>query len=203
MKSTLYFVLILSLLLLINCKASQYFQSAFWPNFWADVFVAALFGIILNQFTDLLKTPKLSLVVKQDGFYRDTILLRADKNGKYVATVNFAIKNTGNKTIKTGEGYWNTYLDFKPKGKGFHYFVAGEPGHQRDLIRYSVYPNSFTDINDFQYDISINKEDLEKSHIPYMFQTDYGNFPRNIKWDLSTGGAPRDQFAFIKIELQK
>jgi hypothetical protein len=201
MRSLLIFILTSVILVLIYFKVPTNFQEAFWPNFWADLIVATIFGIIISQLTDLVKKPKLSLVVKQNGFYRDTILLTKEKNGLYTASFTFAIKNSGNKTLKGGEGYWNTYLDMRTVSSNFKYLVAGEPAHQRDLIRYSIYPKSSTDILDFKYDLSVKKEDVEKAFIPYMFQTDYGNFPKAIKWNPDTGAAPVHLFGKIKLIL--
>jgi hypothetical protein len=162
--------------------------------------VAAIFALAVGSFTDLVKKPKLSLVIKQNGFYRDTILLSLDTNGEYIASFSFAIKNAGTKAIKPGEGFWNTYIENSTWPSNFKYFVAGEPNHQRDEIRYSVYPKSHTDIIDFSYNLRIKKDLIKDAAIPYMFQTDYGNFPKNLKWDSNTGAAPRKDFAFINLE---
>jgi len=175
------------------------FLVAFWSSILSGLIVSLLIGFIVYQYTNIFKSPKLSFVVKQNGFYRDTILLSEGRQGNYEATFQFAIKNSGNQTINAGEGYWHLYI----KTDSPTIFSApGEQNHNRDLIQSQVYPGAYLDIN-FFYKLVVKKDDIGKAEIPYFFQTAYGNYPKTVKIDPKTGNVPWEDMDYIKFELPK
>ena len=172
------------------------FKVSFWSGILSGIVVSAIVGFVVYKFTGVFKSPELSFVVKQDGFYRDSILLTEEEKN-YKARFQFAIKNSGNLAIKTGEGYWHLYIDTTSPTI---FSAPEEQNHNRDLIRGTVYPGSFLDVN-FVYELTIKKEDLEKSKIPYFFGTDYGQYPKTAKIDKSTGKVMFKNMSFINFEL--
>lgn len=163
------------------------FQMAFWSALLSSLIISLAAAVWLNRATDLLRKPRLRLVVKQDGFYRDSVLLSKRSDGDYEASFHLAIRNDGNQTLRPGQGYWHTYI-LETEGKS-PFSVAGEKNHQRDLIKDSIYSNSFTDIG-HEWKFLIKKDKLKGSEIPYFFATDYGNFPKTVRMDSKTGIIP-------------
>jgi hypothetical protein len=172
------------------------FSHDFQVSFWSGLAVSAVVGFVVYQYTDLFKTPNLSFVVKQDGFYRDSILL--SEEGKYYrARFQFAIKNSGNKAVRANEGYWHLYID---SASSTLFSAPGESNHNRGLIDGTIYPGSFLDIG-IVYDLKMKKEDSAKNEIPYFFSTDYGQFPRTAKVDPHTGKIFFKDMGWIKYEI--
>jgi len=170
----------------------------FQVSFWSGIAVSAIIGFIVYQYTDVFKRPNLNFVVKQNGFYRNTILL-VEEGENYKARFQFAIKNNGNKIIKAGEGYWHLFIE---SSSSTRYSVPEEQNHSRDMIRGSVYPSSFLDI-DLIYELSIKKEDVTEKEIPYFFSTEYGQYPKTAKIDSKTGGVFYKNMNYIKFDLPK
>jgi hypothetical protein len=189
-------VAILGGLLIVWCKTPSSFQDAFWPNFWADMIVATVFGFALSIFMDLIKKPKLVLCVKQNGVYRSKILLVDAGNDTYKASFQFAIKNVGNRTFKKGEGYWYIYI-FSNKKTNFD--VPGDKYKKRQEIIYTIYPNSYIDL-DFTYDLEIKKSEIAKYRIPYLFETDHGYFPKNPRIDAQTAVVNTEDVGHLELE---
>lgn len=160
------------------------FQTAFWSAFLSSLIIALAAGFWLNRASDLFKKPMLRFVIKQNGLYRDTILLSQRHDGDYEASFYLAIRNDGTQTLKPGQGYWHTYI-LETEG-ATPFTVAGEKNHQRGLISDAVYPNSFTDIG-HEWKFLIKKDHLKGAEIPYFFSTDYGYFPRSVYVDSKTG----------------
>jgi hypothetical protein len=160
------------------------FQEAFWSNLLAGLIIAFMASLWINRATDFFKKPNLRLVVKQNGYYRDSILLSKRADGDYEASFRLAMRNDGNHTLRAGEGYWNTFI-LETEGKS-PFSVLGEENHQRDLIRDAVYPQSFTDLG-HEWKFKIQKEKLRDAEVPFFFSTDYGYFPQSVKMDSQTG----------------
>lgn len=183
---------------------SIFYSIDFWTNFLSSLISSALIALIsfyiINTFTPLFNRPDLKMIVKQDGIYRDTILLSENKNGDYEATFHFAIKNMGNKSIKSGEGYWHTYIKDENSSSPFGAF--GEKNHQRGSINGSIYPGSFFDLG-VAWNFIIKKEDLPNAEVPYFFSTDYGYFPSIIKLDKTTGEVNKKDMYKIGYEIKK
>lgn len=160
------------------------FQEAFWSNLLAGLLIALLASIWINRATDLFKRPKLRLVIKQNGYYRDSVLLSKRDDGDYEATFRLAIRNDGNQTIQAHQGYWHTYI---LESEGLSPFsVLGEKNHQRGLIEDAVYPKSFTDFG-HEWKFKIQKDNLKSADIPFFFSTAYGYFPKTVKINPKTG----------------
>ena len=174
------------------------FGHDFQVSFWSGIAVSVIVGFIVYQFTDIFKKPNLCFVVKQNGLYRDKILL-TEEGKNYKARFQFAIKNKGNKAIKSNEGYWHLYINtISPT----IFSVPEEQDHNRDLIQGTVYPGSFLDV-DIIYELTMKKEDVEKKRIPYFFSTDYGQYPKTAKIDSETGFILFKDMNFIEYELPK
>ena len=172
------------------------FGHDFQVSFWSGIAVSAVVGFVIYQYTDVFRSPNLSFVVKQDGFYRDTVLLTEDGDN-YKARFQFAIKNSGNKAIKTGEGYWHLYIN---TASSTPFSAPEEQDHNRDMIRGTVYPGSFLDIN-MVYELTMKKENVKE--IPYFFSTDYGQYPKTARTDPETGKVLFEDMRHIKYELPK
>lgn len=168
----------------------------FQVSFWSGIAVSVVVGFVVYQYTNVFKFPNLFFVVKQNGSYRDTILL-TDEGEIYTARFQFSIKNTGNKPIKSDEGYWHLYLKVNSPTI---FSAPEEDSHSRDIIKGTIYPGSFYDIN-LVYELKIKKEDLFKSEIPYFFSTDYGQYPKTAAVDQNTGTILFKNMGFIKFEL--
>ncbi|MFA6535804.1 MAG: hypothetical protein WCT25_00040 [Candidatus Paceibacterota bacterium] len=168
----------------------------FQVSFWSEVIVAAVVGFVVYQYTDVFKSPNLCFVVKQDGFYRDTILL-VENGDDYTARFQFAIRNSGNKALKAGEGYWHLYVN---TNLPTIFSVPEEHDHNRDLIRGTIYPGSFLDI-DLVYELKVKKEDIGEKEIPYFFSTDHGQYPAMAEIDPATGKVLFKNMGYIKFEL--
>jgi hypothetical protein len=184
---------------MIKFLLSHDFQTSFWSSILSGLIVSTIIGFIVYQYTNIFKSPELSFVVKQDGFYRNTILLTKNASGSYEANFQFAVKNSGNKTIEPGEGYWHLYVDTTSST------IFSDPGvsdHKRDIIQAPIYPNSFLDLN-FVYKLDIKKEDIETRKIPYFFKTIYGDYPNTAKMDSNTGKVLFKDMSFIGLELPK
>lgn len=160
------------------------FQEAFWSNLLAGLVIALFATFWINRATDLFKKPKLKFVVKQDGCYRDTILLSKGEDGDFEASFRLAIKNEGNQTLRAREGYWHTYILETEVRSPFS--VLGESNHQRGLIEDAIYPQSFTDFG-HEWRFKIPEDKLDSAYIPYFFATDYGYFPSMVRLDQGTG----------------
>lgn len=174
------------------------FLISFWSNFLSDILIALIVAFIINKFTDLFRKPNLKFVVKQGGIYKDKITISKNSEGDYEAVgVVFAIKNSGNQIIKAGEGYWHTYI----KSEISNFSAAGESHHQRDVLRYNVYPQSFTDL-EVSYNFLIKKEEEIRS-IPYFFQTDYGMFPKTMKMNQTNGTVILNKMGQLQFEVQE
>lgn len=171
----------------------------FLVSFVSSILVTVLITFFAYFNTTIFDKPKLTLVVKQNNVYRDKILLTDDLKGNYVASFQFAIKNSGRKTFNKEEGYWHIWLR---DSTGTAYDAPKEKNHKRDLINYPIYPDSFLDLN-FLYNLKIKKEDLLKEEIPYFFQTDYGNFPSYAKPDSKTGQIFSNKVGLLKFEIEK
>ena len=182
------------LLQIVDFILGHDFQVSFWSGIWVSVVV----GFFVYQYTDVFKLPKLSFVVKQNGFYRDSIFLSEDEKN-YKARFQFAIKNSGNKALKNNEGYWHLYLNtISPT----IFSAPEEQDHNRGMIDGTVYPGSFFDIN-LVYELEIKKEDLDKKKIPYFFSTDYGQYPKTAKINKKTGKVLWEHMGYINFELPK
>ncbi len=168
----------------------------FQVSFWSSIVVSALVGLVVYQYTDVFKSPNLSFVVKQNGFYRNTILLTADGEN-YKARFQFAIKNNGNKPLKSGEGYWHLYVQTDSPTQ---FSAPEEENHNRGIISGTIYPNSFLDIN-LVYELIIKKEDVRKREIPYFFSTDYGQYPKTAKLDPESGKVFLKDMNYIRFEI--
>jgi hypothetical protein len=184
---------------IIKFLLSHDFQISFWSSILSGLIVSGIIGFIVYQYTNIFKLPELGFVVKQNGFYRNKILLTKNIKGGYEASFQFAIKNSGNKTIEPGEGYWHLYLDTT---SNIVFSDPGEPNHKRDIIQAPIYPDSFFDLN-LVYKLDIKKEDLDKKKIPYFFQTIYGNYPKSVKMNSDTGQVLFKDMNFIQYELPK
>jgi hypothetical protein len=173
---------------------SSSFQVNFWSNLIADIIAGLAFLIVLNRVTDWFKSPVLRMVVKQDGFYRDTIVLSAREDGDYEATFVLSIKNEGNHILRADEGYWHAYMYAN------NVFSAnGEKNHQRDLIKAPVLPGYFLDITS-EYKLLVHKEDIKSASIPYFFATTYGYFPRSTKMEQQSGFTAFESMGKVKCE---
>ena len=168
----------------------------FQVSFWSGIAVSAVVTFVVYKYTDIFKKPNLGFVVKQNGLYRNTILLD-EQDEKYKARFQFAIRNSGNKAIKNHEGYWHLYLADKSPTI---YSAPEEIGHSRGMIEATIYPGSFLDIN-LVYELEIEKVHLEKSEIPYFFSTDYGQYPKTAILDQNTGLVLYKDMTHIKFEL--
>jgi hypothetical protein len=184
---------------ILNFLGRTDFQVAFWSTFLGTLIISLAAAFWLNRATDLFKKPKLTLVVKQNEFYRDTILLSERKDGDYEASFHLAIRNDGNQTLRSEQGYWHTYIT-ETEGKT-PFSVPGETNHQRDLIRESIYPHSFTDIG-FEWKFKIEKENLKGAEVPYFFSTEYGHFPETVSMDSKTGEILFAQMSKIGYEIE-
>lgn len=174
------------------------FSHDFQTSFWSGIAVSVIIGFVVYQYTDVFKSPDLIFVVKQKGFYRDTILLTEDGEN-YKARFQFAIKNKGNKAIKAAEGYWHLFIQTDTPSA---FSAPEEENHNRDIIRGSVYPGSFLDI-ELVYELLIKKVDVGTKEIPYFFSTDYGQYPKTARIDPKTGAVSFKNMAYIKFELPK
>ncbi len=183
----------------IFCQISEFILGHdFQVSFWSGIAVSAIIGFVLNKYTDIFKLPNLSFVVKQNGLYRNTILL-TDSGENFTARIQFSIKNDGNKSIKNNEGYWHLYLQVDSPTI---FSAPEEDSHSRGLIEGTIYPGSFYDIN-FVYELKIKKENLLKSEITYFFSTDYGQYPKMAVIDKDTGAVLFKNMGHIKFELPK
>lgn len=180
----------------VDFLLSPDFQVSFWSALFSGLIVSAVVAFIAYQYTDIFKSPNLSFVVKQGGHYRKTILLN-EEGENYKARFQFAIKNNGNKPVKNGQGYWHLYIDVKSPTI---FSAPEEIGHSRGPIDGTIYPGSFFDIN-LIYELSIKKDSVEKSEIPYFFNTDFGQYPRTATVDSSTGKVNFESMGHIKFEI--
>jgi hypothetical protein len=153
-------------------------------------------GFVIYQYTSIFKSPKLNFVVKQNGFYRDTILL-SEEGENYKARFQFAIKNTGNKALKAGEGYWHLFIH---TNSPTIFSAPEEQNHNRGFITGTVYEGSFFDI-DLIYELNLKKEDLTRAEISYFFSTDYGQYPKTAKLDPNSGKVLYKNMSYIRFEL--
>lgn len=160
------------------------FQEAFWSNLLAGLLLAFVASIWINRATDFFKKPQLRLVVKQNGYYRDTILLSKRDDGDYEASFRLAIRNDGNQTLQARQGYWQTFI-LETEGRS-PFSVLGEENHQRGLIEDAVYPKSFTDFG-HEWKFKIKKDNLKSADVPFFFSTDYGYFPKSVRVEPRTG----------------
>ena len=183
----------------VNFLSSHDFQISFWSSIFSGLIVSGVIGFIVYQYTNVFKSPELSFVAKQDGFYRNTILLTKNVSGNYEANFQFAIKNSGSKTIEAGKGYWHLYVETT---SSTIFSDPGAPDHKRDIIQFPIYPNFFLDLP-FIYKLDIKKEDVNKKEIPYFFQTIYGNYPDTVRMDLDTGKILFKDMGLIGFELPK
>lgn len=166
----------------------QDFAVSFWSNLLSTVLVSVVAALVVNRFTNIFKQPKLSLVVKQGGLYRNSVIVGKRADNKYEASFSLAINNTGNKAIETNEGSWHVYF---PNASSTHmtgddYSSIGEPNHHRDYIRYPIFPKSFFDLG-VEYKILIEEPNLTTIKIRYFFETIYGYFPSTVKLNPETG----------------
>lgn len=129
---------------------SRDFQIAFWSAILSSLIVTGLVAFIVYHYTDLLKTPKLTFVVKQGQFYSDKVVLFQGADGDYEASFRLSIKNSGSEVFKAEEGYWHIYF---PNASGIEniggseaFHDSGQRTHLRDIINLPIYPNSFTDL---------------------------------------------------------
>src|SRR3989344_4878159 len=165
----------------------------------SSLLVSALIGAVVYQYTNLFKVPELSIVVKQDGFYRDMVLLSNGDNENYTAKFQFAVKNNGRKALKKEEGYWHIYAQTEAPTK---LDAPGENNHKRGLFEYPVYSGSFLDL-DLVLNLNIKKAALGNYKINYFFETDYGYYPNGIVVDPKTGGVPVKDMGLLGFELPK
>ncbi len=173
------------------------FAISFWSSFLSSLVVAGLTALIVYLFTDIFKSPELKIVVKQNGFYRDTVLLTRKKNDTYEAVFHLAIKNEGNQSLKKDQGYWHVYVNTLDQGS---ISALGETNHQRDMITYPVYPKSFLDLN-VEYRVSLKSDQIKDFKIPYFLATEYGYFPSTVKMDQRTGAILFKDMGSIGIEI--
>jgi hypothetical protein len=186
------------------------FWVSFAANFLADLAIVVLVTVIAKDFYNLIlkPKPKLSFVVKQGPFYSDTIKLSRKEDGNYETSFNLVIKNSGNATLKSNEGYWHV---FTPNADKLQYFngaegfaAAMEETHQRNSITSQIYPHSFLEVG-LEYKYSFIKKEGEKNFKPqplyYFFQTDYGNFPSTAKIDKKDGKVLYKDMGVIHFEL--
>jgi len=177
------------------------FQANFLANLLSDSIVAIFFGIWLIKFTELIKKPNLRIVVKQNGQYGNRIV--ATKNGdqlKFIFTV--AIHNTGNKTVKAGEGYWHLY--FPGAAEVFNLGATAQivdQNHIRDTVALPIFPKSFLDVGpEFRGVIKFSPQDKDKQfEVRYFLDTDYGRFPKAAKVDQKTGFVLYENMGVIPI----
>lgn len=175
------------------------FQVSFWSNLLADVVLTFVIVVLIRRFTSFFKSPKLKFVIKQEGFYRDKILLSKKADGDYEASFILAIRNDGNQMIKANEGYWHTYISTT---ENILVSAVGEKNHQRDLIKFPVYAKSFLDL-EIEYNFRLKKENLIGNKIPYFFSTDYGYFPKTVKMDPKTGKILFKHMAYLEFEVNE
>lgn len=156
-------------------------QEALWTNVTAALIVALIIGLFAYFNTDFLHSPKLVMVVKQDGKYNEALTFTKRADGTYFASFVLAIKNEGNLAIKERGGYWHAFIN----ATGSPFAVAGESNHQRDWIQHDVYPRSFTDIPGVVWNLTIAATEFEntKGSIPYFFATGKGYFPKTVSLD--------------------
>ncbi|MBP6858309.1 MAG: hypothetical protein KBC33_00540 [Candidatus Pacebacteria bacterium] len=174
------------------------FWEAFSSNLLAGLVVAFLVALWINRTTDLFKRPKLTLVVKQNGHYREKILLSNRLDGDFEASFYFAIRNDGNQVLRPFQGYWHTYIH-ETEGRN-QFSVSGEDNHQRGIISDAVYPSSYTDFGT-EWKFKIPKDKLNSVDVPYFFATDYGYFPSSVKMDQGTGQIPYSTMGKVGYEL--
>jgi len=178
------------------------FLISFWSSIFSTVFISLVVALMVNYYTPLFKYPKLILVVKQEGFYRDSIKISERADGDYEAQFTLAIKNRGNQTLRPNEGYWHVYFpDAKAEAqKGAESFLAiKEDNHFRDLIRLPIYPKSFVDFGP-EYKLLIKKDNINKARIRFFFATNYGYFPKSVKINQKTGAVAFSDMGSIQFD---
>ncbi len=187
-KILLSIVSILLIIVIVEFQSCS-FISTFWSNLLSSATITILFGIFIDQFTELTKKPSLRMVIKQGRSYSDRIVLTCREDGNYETSFRIAIRNDGNKMLKPAEGYWHFYLpnaqDVKPDGEAAK-FVSSDNDHIRNCIDLPIFPKSFLDVGP-EFKITIPKADVETFKVYYFFETNYGYFPKTISMDQNTG----------------
>jgi|SRR6185437_4204295 len=164
----------------------------------AGLLVAIILGLVAF-FSGLFNHPQpnLVMVVKQNGAYSDTVLFTKQKDGSYTADFQLAIRNDGDLTLKSGEGFWHTYMMIT--STTFPIVAPNEPNHQRKLISYPIYPHYIVDIDEGNVHLNIKKGEMPLEGIPYFFATDYGFFPKTNQFNLATGQVVVSSIGMIKF----
>lgn len=185
---------------------SREFQTSFWSGVLSALVVSVLIGFIVRHYTNIFKSPKLTLVVKQGAFYSNKVILSERPNGDYEASFRLSIKNNGSQTFKPGEGYWHVYF---PNASGVENLEGSEmfsdPGqktHLRDLIGLPIYQGSFTDFGP-EYKLLIKRENVAQSGIRFFFETNYGYFPDDVKLNPETGAVLYEEMGLIEVVPKK
>lgn len=187
MKLFLSLTAIFGTLLSVHFFTDVAFKISFWPNLLADLIVAIVFGLLLDQLTDLTKRLRLVMVIKQGPFYSDVIKWTKASDGNYETSFRIAIKNIGNKMMKPGEGYWHLY--FPDVSEMSHFggaekFTSPDKEHLRELINLPIFPSSFLDVGP-EFKMKIDNPVKFRSY--YFFSTKYGYFPKTVRMDQKTG----------------
>ena len=178
-------ILVLLFLGFVYVCGAHGFQDSFWPNFWADLIIAIIFGTLISEYTSLTKTPKLRMSIKQEGLCARNIKFSLNENGEYDASFNLAAHNSGNKMLKSQEGYWHIYFSngVQVQMSGSETYELIDGNHVRNIILLPIYPNSFLDIGP-QFKIRVKS--LENFSVHYFFSTEYGYFPGTVRMNQET-----------------
>lgn len=141
--------------------------------------------------------PKLTMVVKQDGVYDSVIHFTRQEDGSYEAKFQLAINNTGNLSLKPGDGYWHVYVN---TDVATQFDAPGERNHKRGLISYPIYAHYIVDL-DAVYRLVIHNGETPADGIRYFFATDYGFFPDSTEFNQKDGQVRVSSIGIIKFVI--
>ena len=161
--------------------------------------VAVASYIYLLKYEPLFSKPKLSILIKQNGAYSESLTFTNSDN-RYAAEFDLSILNVGNKVLPEKQGFWHLYIEggiFNYESKGLLDFTDGN--HLRNIIEFPVLPDGLLDLN-LHLKLSFADSLVDKIKVYGSLSTAYGVYPKNAKIN-NLGVVEYEKMQNIKINL--